>query len=154
LNVPDDVINFIASRVQSNIRELEGTFNRLFAVSQLQRLPLTIETAKAALANLATDGRQRRVSIQEILDAVAEYYRIPVAVLCGKQRDKHIVVPRQIAMYLMRQETQASLLEIGTALGGRDHSTVLHGYEKINREINDNTALRKEVLAIRQQILG
>lgn len=152
--VPDDVVNYIASRVQSNIRELEGTFNRFFAFAQLQHLPLTIDTAKAALSNLAADGRQRRVTIAEILDAVAEYYRIPKEDLCGKQRDKHIVVPRQIAMFLMRQETEASLLEIGQSLGGRDHSTVLHGCEKIGREVNDNTTLRKEVMAIRQQLMG
>ncbi len=152
--VPDEVIQFLASRVQSNIRELEGSLNRLLAFTQLQHMPLTLETAKSALANLATDSRARRVSIPEILDAVAEYYRIPIEDLCGKQRDKHTVAPRHIAMYLMRQETDASLLEIGQALGGRDHSTVLHGCEKISREVNDNTTMRKEVLAIRQQLLG
>ena len=99
-------------------------------------------------------ARQRRVSLDEVLDAVADYYRISLDDLRGKQRDKHIVVPRQVAMYLMRQETEASLLEIGQALGGRDHSTVLHGCEKISREVNENTALRKEVLAIRQQFSG
>jgi len=152
--VPDDVIQYLASRVQSNIRELEGSLNRLLAFSQLQRMPLTIDTAKSALANLATDARQQRVSIDDVLNAVAEYYRLSLDDLRGKQRDKHIVVPRQVAMYLMRQETEASLLEIGQSLGGRDHSTVLHGCEKIGREVNENTALRKEVLAIRQQILG
>jgi chromosomal replication initiator protein len=140
--------------VQSNIRDLEGSFNRLLAMNQLQGLPLTLETAKAALNNLASDGQQKRVSLDEILEAVAEYYRMPREDLCGKQRDKHIVVPRQIAMFLMRELTQASLLDIGNMLGGRDHSTVLHGCEKIARELNDNTALRKEVMAIRQQLLG
>jgi chromosomal replication initiator protein len=152
--VPDEVINFLAGRVQSNIRELEGSLNRLLAFAQLQGLPLTVETVKAALASLANDGRQRRVSIDEILTAVAEHFRVSAQDLCGKQRDKHIVVPRQIAMYLMRQETEASLLEIGQALGGRDHSTVLHGCDKIGRQINDDTSLRKEVLAIRQHLLG
>ncbi|MGO8950935.1 MAG: chromosomal replication initiator protein DnaA [Ktedonobacterales bacterium] len=152
--VPDEVIDYLASRVQSNIRDLEGSFNRLLAMNQLQGLPLTLETAKVALNNLASDGQQKRVSLDEILETVAEYYRIPREDLCGKQRDKHIVVPRQVAMFLMRQETQASLLDIGNALGGRDHSTILHGCEKIAREVNDNTALRKEVMAIRQQLLG
>ncbi|HEU5439569.1 MAG TPA: chromosomal replication initiator protein DnaA [Ktedonobacterales bacterium] len=152
--VPDEVINFLAGRVQSNIRELEGSLNRLLAFAQLQGLPLTVETVKAALASLANDGRQRRVSIDEILTAVAEHFRVSAQDLCGKQRDKHIVVPRQIAMYLMRQETEASLLEIGQALGGRDHSTVLHGCDKIGRQINEDTSLRKEVLTIRQQLLG
>ena len=153
-DVPDEVMTYLASRVQSNIRELEGSFNRLFAFAQLQGLPLTTETAKAALASLSTDGRQRRVSVQEVLDAVAEYYRMSPDELRGKQRDKHIVVPRQVAMYLMRQETDASLLEVGQALGGRDHSTVLHGYEKIAREMNEGSPLRKEVLAIQQQLRG
>ncbi|HEX6122731.1 MAG TPA: chromosomal replication initiator protein DnaA [Ktedonobacterales bacterium] len=152
--VPDEVLTYLAGAVQSNIRELEGSLNRLLAIAQLQGKPLTIETAKSAISNLASDGKQKRVGIQEVLAAVAEHYRIPVADLQGKQRDKHIVVPRQVAMYLMRQETEASLLEIGQALGGRDHSTVLHGCEKISREINENTALRKEVLAIRQQLFG
>jgi chromosomal replication initiator protein DnaA len=152
--VPDEVIDYLASRVQSNIRDLEGSFNRLLAMNQLQGLPLTLETAKAALNNLASDGQQKRVSLDEILETVAEYYRVSREDLCGKQRDKHIVVPRQVAMFLMRQETQASLLDVGNALGGRDHSTVLHGCEKIAREVNDNSALRKEVMAIRQQLLG
>jgi chromosomal replication initiator protein len=152
--VPDDVIQYLASRVQSNIRELEGSLNRLLAFSQLQRMPLTIDTAKAALANLASDARQRRVSIADVLNAVAEFYRLSLDDLRGKQRDKHIVVPRQVAMYLMRQETESSLLEIGQSLGGRDHSTVLHGCDKISREVNENTTLRKEVLAIRQQLSG
>ncbi len=151
---PDEVILYVANRVPSNIRELEGSLNRVLAFAKLQGLPMTIETAKAAMASLATDTRQRRVSIEDILNTVAEYYRIPVDDLKGKQRDKHIVMPRQVAMYLMRQETEASLLEIGQALGGRDHSTVLHGCDKITREVDENTALRKEVLAIRQQLLG
>ncbi len=152
--IPDEIILYLASRVQSNIRELEGSLNRVQAYAQLQGLPLSLDTAKTAMASLASDTRQRRVSIEDILNAVAEHYHIPVDDLRGKQRNSQIVVPRHIAMYLMRQETEASLLEIGQALGGRDHSTVLHGCEKISREINENTALRKEVLAIRQQLAG
>ena len=151
---PDDVILYVANRVQSNIRELEGSLNRVLAFAKLQGLPMTIDTAKAAMANLSTDMRQRRVSIEDVLDAVAEHYRIQVDDLKGKARDKHVVTPRHVAMYLMRQETEASLLEIGQALGGRDHSTVLHGCDKITREVEENTALRKDVAAIRQQLLG
>lgn len=153
-HVPDEVILYVANKVQSNIRELEGSLNRVLAFADLQGLPMSIETAKAAMANLATDTRQRRVSIDDVVNSVADYYRIQVDDLKGKKRDKHIVVPRHVAMYLMRQETEASLLEIGQALGGRDHSTVLHGCENITREVNENTTLRKEVMAIRQQLLG
>jgi chromosomal replication initiator protein len=73
--------------------------------------------------------------------------------MCGKQRDKHIVMPRQVAMYLMRQETQASLLEIGAMFGGRDHSTVLHACEKIDRAMHLDPALRREIVAIREQLM-
>lgn len=152
--IADEVILYLAHRVQSNIRELEGSLNRVVAFAELQGLPMTIETAKSAMASLASDTRQRRVSVDDVAQAVAEYYHISLADLQGKHRDKHIVAPRQVAMYLMRQETDASLLEIGQALGGRDHSTVLHGCEKIARVVNENTALRKEVLAIRQQLVG
>ncbi|HEX8729757.1 MAG TPA: chromosomal replication initiator protein DnaA [Ktedonobacterales bacterium] len=151
---PDDVILYVANRVQSNIRELEGSLNRVLAFAKLQGLPMTIDTAKAAMANLSTDMRQRRVNIEDVLNAVAEHYRIQAEDLKGKARDKHIVTPRHVAMYLMRQETEASLLEIGQALGGRDHSTVLHGCDKIAREVEENTKLRKDVAAIRQQLLG
>ncbi|HLY31514.1 MAG TPA: chromosomal replication initiator protein DnaA, partial [Ktedonobacterales bacterium] len=89
--IPDDVLLYLASHVQSNIRELEGSLNRLLAYATLQGAPLSVETAKAALASLASDGRQRRVSVGDILDAVAEHYHIPQQDLCGKQRDKHIV---------------------------------------------------------------
>jgi chromosomal replication initiator protein len=151
---PDDVILYVANRVQSNIRELEGSLNRVLAFAKLQGLPMTIDTAKAAMANLSIDMRQRRVSVEDVLNAVAEHYRIQADDLKGKARDRHIVTPRHVAMYLMRQETEASLLEIGQALGGRDHSTVLHGCDKIGREVEENTALRKDVAVIRQQLLG
>jgi chromosomal replication initiator protein len=152
--IPDEIVEYLANRVQSNIRELEGSLNRVLAYARLQGMPLSLDTAKVAMASLASDTRQRRVSIEDILTAVAEHYHISAEDLRGKQRDKQIVTPRHIAMYLMRQDTEASLLEIGQALGGRDHSTVLHGCEKIAREINENTGLRKEVLAVRQALAG
>jgi chromosomal replication initiator protein len=152
--VPDDVIVYLASRVQSNIRELEGCLNRVLAYASLHQTLLTLETARAAMTSLMEDGRQRRLKPRQVIEAVAEYYRVPLSELRGKQRDKRIVIPRQVAMYLMRQETDASLLEIGQEVGGRDHSTVLHGCEKIARELNENVTLRKEVAAIRQQLLG
>ncbi len=151
--VPDDIIAYIAGRVQTNIRELEGCLNRLMAYQQLHRTELTMEVARAAMSSLGNDTREPRLSIQQIAQAVAEYYHISLEDMCGKQRDKHIVMPRQIAMYLMRQETQSSLLEIGQLFGGRDHSTVLHACEKIDRAVNINPALRREIVAIREQLL-
>ena len=151
--VPDDIIAYIAGRVQTNIRELEGCLNRLMAYQQLHRTDLTMEVARAAMSSLGNDARESRLTSMQIAEAVAEYYHISLDAMCGKQRDKHIVTPRQIAMYLMRQETQASLLEIGQLFGGRDHSTVLHACEKIERDVNLNPALRREIVAIREQLL-
>ncbi len=151
--VPDDIIAYIAGRVQTNIRELEGCLNRLMAYQQLHRTELTMDVARAAMSSLGNDARESRLTSQQIAEAVAEYYHVSLDAMCGKQRDKHIVTPRQIAMYLMRQETQASLLEIGQIFGGRDHSTVLHACEKIERDVNLNPALRREIVAIREQLL-
>jgi chromosomal replication initiator protein len=151
--VPDDIIAYIAGRVQTNIRELEGCLNRLMAYQQLHHTDLTMEVARAAMSSLGNDNKESHLNIQQIAQAVAEYYHISLESMCGKQRDKHIVMPRQIAMYLMRQETQASLLEIGQLFGGRDHSTVLHACEKIDRAVNINPALRREIVAIREQLL-
>jgi chromosomal replication initiator protein len=152
-HIPDDIIAYIAGRVQTNIRELEGCLNRLMAYQQLHRTDLTLDVARAAMSSLGNDNRESRLNSRQIAQAVAEYYHISLDAMCGKQRDKHIVMPRQIAMYLIRQETQASLLEIGQLFGGRDHSTVLHACEKIERAVNLNPTLRREVIAIREQLL-
>lgn len=151
--VPNDVIAFIAGRVQTNIRELEGCLNRLMAYQQLHRTDLTIDVARAAMSSLGNDSRESNLNIRQIAQAVAEHYHISLEDMCGKQRDKHIVMPRQVAMYLMRQETQASLFEIGQLFGGRDHSTVLHAYEKIDQAVNVNPTLRREIVAIREHLL-
>jgi len=152
-HVPNDIIAYIAGRVQTNIRELEGCLNRLMAYQQLHQTELTMDVARAAMSSLGNDSKESHLNVQQIAQAVAEYYHITLESMCGKQRDKHIVMPRQIAMYLMRQETQASLLEIGQLFGGRDHSTVLHACEKIDRAVNINPALRREIVAIREQLL-
>src|SRR6266567_503248 len=153
--VPNDVIAFIAGRVQTNIRELEGCLNRLMAYQQLHRTDLTIDVARTAMSSLGNDSRESNLNIRQIAQAVAEYYHISLEDMCGKQRDKHIVMPRQVAMYLMRQETKVSLFEIGQLFGGRDHSTVLHACEKIEQAVkNDiNPTLRREIVAIREHLL-
>ena len=152
-HVPDDIIAYIAGRVQTNIRELEGCLNRLMAYQQLHHTELTMEVARAAMSSLGEDVHESRLSSRQIAEIVAEFYHISLDAMCGKQRDKYIVMPRQIAMYLIRQETSVSLLEIGQLFGGRDHSTVLHACEKIDRAINVNPTLRREIVAIREQLL-
>lgn len=152
VRVPDEVIDFLAHRIQSNIRELEGSLNRVVAFANLNRQSISIELASTALSELLENTRRQRVTGESILDAVSKYFGIDLKVLKGRQRSRNIVVPRQIAMYLMREETEASLVEIGSALGGRDHTTVLHGCEKIAEEINSDSRLRSDVLDIRNRL--
>jgi chromosomal replication initiator protein len=152
-HVPNEIIAYVAGRVQTNIRELEGCLNRLMAYQQLHHTELTMEVARAAMSSLVEDVHESRLNSRQIAETVADFYHISLEAMCSKQRDKHIVMPRQIAMYLIRQETQVSLLEIGQLFGGRDHSTVLHACEKIDRAININPTLRREIVAIREQLL-
>ena len=152
VQVPDEVINFLAHKIQSNIRELEGSLNRVVAYANLNRQPSTVELAQTALSDLLGNGRRSHVTPDAIVEAVAEFYDIDLKIMSGKPRARNIAVPRQVAMYLMRQETEASLMEIGHVLGGRDHTTVLHGCEKIADAINTDPRLRSEVMQIRAKL--
>lgn len=148
--VPDDVIAVIARQVQSNIRELEGAFNRVVANAQLTGAPLTVEMATATLADLL--ARPTSVSVDQIIRLVAEYFGVEIAAVCGQSRSRDLVRPRQIAMYLARQEAGASLPHIGSAMGGRDHTTILYGVNKMVEEIEHDDSLRREVLSIRERL--
>lgn len=151
--VPADVIDLLAQRVQRNVRELEGALTTVVAYARLNELPLTVETVGKALADV-TERRGRQVQPADVLAAVSKHFGVEPKLLRGKQRDREVVVPRQVAMYLMREETSASLLEIGRELGGRDHSTVLHGWEKIKTEAEVDDRLRRDVLAVREKLLA
>ena len=150
--ITSDVIEFIARKVVSNIRELEGALNRIVAYASMGAMPIGIELAQAVLSNVLYNPKKRQVTPERIAKVVSEYYSVPMDVLQGQKRDKAIVVPRQIAMFLMREETDVSLLRIGAELGGRDHSTVLHACDKINREVAVNDELRREIAAVRELI--
>ncbi|HUG55676.1 MAG TPA: chromosomal replication initiator protein DnaA [Candidatus Limnocylindrales bacterium] len=150
--VPPPVIDFLAQRIVSNIRELEGALTRIVAYATLNAVPVTTDLAQTMLQNILYNPRRQSLSPDKIVEIVAKYYGVPVEQLRGKARDKQIVLPRQIAMYLMREETEAPLLRIGEALGGRDHSTVLHGCDKIEREMADNDDFRRDVSALREQL--
>ena len=150
--ITSDVIEFIARKVVSNIRELEGALNRIVAYASMSAVPISIELAQAVLANVIYNPKKRQVTPERIAKVVADYYGVPMEALQGQKRDKAIVMPRQIAMFLMREETDVSLLRIGAELGGRDHSTVLHACDKINRESAVNDELRREIAAVRELI--
>ena len=150
--VPPPVIDFLAQRIVSNIRELEGALTRIVAYAALNAVPMTVQLAQDMLQNILYNPHRKTLSPERIVEAVARYFGVPLEQLKGKARDKQIVVPRQIAMYLMREETEAPLIRIGEALGGRDHSTVLHGCEKIEREMAENDDFRRDIGALREAL--
>ncbi len=152
VRVDSDALEFIARKVASNIRELEGALNRIVAYASMQGMPISVDLAQAVLSNVLYSPRKRAITPERIAIAVADYYDVELDALRGQKRDRAIVVPRQIAMYLMREETDVSLLRIGAELGGRDHSTVLHGCKKIDQEASRNEELRRELAAVRESI--
>jgi chromosomal replication initiator protein len=152
VRVDPEALEFIARKVVSNIRELEGALNRIAAYASMQGMPITVDLAQAVLSNVLYSPRKRAVTPERIAMAVADYYDVDLEALRGQKRDRAIVVPRQIAMYLMREETDVSLLRIGAELGGRDHSTVLHACKKIDQELARNEELRRELSAMRESI--
>jgi chromosomal replication initiator protein len=150
--IQSDVIEFIARKVVSNIRELEGALNRIVAYASMGAMPISIELAQAVLSNVLYNPKKRQITPERIAKAVSEYYGVALEQLRGQKPDKAIVVPRQNAMFLMREETDVSLLRIGAELGNRDHSTVLHACDKITRESSANDELRREIAAVRELI--
>jgi len=151
--LPEDVVEYVARRDQSNIRELEGALNRILAYVALTGKALSVETAIEAMAEGTPSGRRTAVNPAEVVEAVAGGFRIEVKDLRGRSRSREIVVPRQIAMYLIRELTDVSLVDIGAVLGDRDHTTVMHGIDKIKRELESSSDLRTQIMQIRETIL-
>ena len=150
--VSDDILESIARRVQSNIRELEGALNRVLAFADLSGTPLTSQLVEVALADLLP--QRSDVEPQKIIELVAREFQTSVEALLGRDRSQKIAQPRQVAMYLLRKETNASLPQIGEVLGGRDHTTVMYAIEKVASDIETKTDLRKRVVHIKQQLYG
>ena len=147
----DDVIQFIASNVKSNIRELEGALNKLIAYSNLERKnirEITVEIAGEILRDILLPDEKREITPELIIQTVAEHYGITMADIAGNKRNNEIVVPRQIAMYLCRKMTDASLKSIGSLLGKRDHTTIINGQKKIEEEIKSNNSSVKNNIDI------
>jgi chromosomal replication initiator protein len=148
--VDDAVIELIARRVQSNIRELEGALTRVLAYADLIGQTLTLELANSALADLLP--RTRTLTPPQIINAVADFYNTTPEALIGPDRTKDLALSRQVAMYLIREETDASLPAVGEALGGRDHTTIMYGYKKIADMIERDDTLRRQIIAIRERM--
>jgi chromosomal replication initiator protein len=150
--VSEAVLTFIAHKVQKNIRELEGALTRVLAFSAIHQRPVDEEEAARLLEDIIPAGNRRPLTIDRIQETVAEYYQVSLEDMKSKRRDKHIVFPRQVAMYVVREETPSSLPVIGQAFGGRDHTTALHSIEKIMNELKEDERLRYEVQSIRERL--
>jgi chromosomal replication initiator protein len=148
--VPAELIELIARRVQSNIRELEGALNRVLAYADILGHPLNAEVAASALADFLP--RHRSLSPSQIVEGVAEFYNVTVSDLIGRERSRDVALPRQVAMYLIRKETDASLPQIGDVLGGRDHTTVIYGCDKVADMVERDDTMRRQLLTLRERL--
>ena len=145
LQIPDDTLNYIAGKIASNIRELEGALQRVSAFSHLSGQPISTSLAAEALNSLDQEGIEHELTIPEIQAKVAKYFHVTVSELRGKKRVKSIVIPRQIAMYLARELTDASLPKIGHDFGGKDHTTVIHAHDKIAKAVETDVDIKKDI---------
>ena len=152
LSVPEDVLLFIAKTVISNIRELEGALNRILAFSSLTNKPITVELANEALKDLISKDRPKIITAEYIQEIVATYFHLKPEELKSSKRTRNIAYPRQIAMYLCRKLTDLSLPKIGEKFGGRDHTTIIHGFEKISRELQTDIVLTQMLNELESKI--
>lgn len=149
-----EVVSYIASHIQNNIRELEGALNRIIAFHQFNNTAITLENAKNILATItkAAAGGKKNITPKDIIKVVSEFYDLNVDGLTGKSREKRLAYPRQIIMYLMREELNSSYPAIGHELGGRDHTTAIHAFNKICNEIEGCEKTKQEVSSIRERL--
>lgn len=152
LSIDDNTLDYIASQVDTNIRELEGALVKVQAHATIEREDINIDLAKEALTDLKLVQKNRGLQISKIQEVVANYFQTSTAELKGKKRVKQIVVPRQIAMYLSRELTDASLPKIGQEFGGKDHTTVMHAVEKIDRAIKTDSDIKSSVYDLKAML--
>jgi chromosomal replication initiator protein len=151
--LPQEVVEYIARNISQNIRELEGALTQLMAYCELHGIEPSIAVATGILGNIAANKpKLKPLNVKIILDKTASYYDLHVEDITGPKRDKEIVVPRQIAMYLMRHELNLSFPKIASAVGGRDHTTAMHSVSKIERQLEADETLRNEVNLIKERL--
>ncbi|HTD66879.1 MAG TPA: chromosomal replication initiator protein DnaA, partial [Candidatus Limnocylindria bacterium] len=153
LNLPDDVLNFIAERIRTNIRRLEGALTRVASYASITNTVLTVERTEALLRELLQEEGRHTITIEVIQKKVAEHFDIRIADMTSRRRPENIAFPRQIAMYLARQLTESSLNVIGEAFGGRDHGTVLHAYRLVKDRMEVNSDVRQSVSFLEKQLM-
>ncbi len=154
VGLDDAVIELIAKRIQRNVRELEGSLNRMVAYAQLMHVDITLDTTERILNDVAPEQTRASIDPQRILSDVANYYGLKVDDLVARNRRRSVSIPRQIAMYLLIHEIGLPPTQVGRLLGGRDHSTVIHGAGKVNAEMNEDSELRHDVQAIKESIFA
>ena len=150
--VCDDALLFLAERVHRNIRELEGGLNRVLALADLTGQAVNLDLVKRAVYDMLSSTTDRRIPDSVVIDAVASFFSVKTEVLKGRRRDRQTARARQVAMYLLREDSSLGLTAIGRLLGGRDHSTVMHGCDRITNELNVDANLRRSILKIREQL--
>lgn len=154
IEVPDDVMNYIATKIQSNIRELEGALIRIVAYSSLTNKEITLDLAEEALKDIFSTNKPRKITVDLIKEVVSKDFNVKVEDFNSKKRTRSIAYPRQIAMYLTRELTDLSLPKIGEEFGGRDHTTVIHAYDKISKEMATDEDLKNRIDALIKDIKG
>jgi chromosomal replication initiator protein len=147
-----EIVNYIASNIQNNVRELEGALNRIMAFNELNNAAPTLESTKNLLSAATTRPRKSGLTAKQIISTVANFFDISLENLLGNSRKKELVVPRQIAMYLMREELKSSYPNIGNELGGRDHTTAMHACSKITAESENDEKMKQDLSLIRQRL--
>lgn len=151
-NISEDVIKYIATNIKSNIRELEGAFNKVMAGAKLEKKEVTLELAEQALKDIISPDEKKVITPEYIISVVAEHYGVTPADLSGNKRNSKIVMPRQVSMYLCREIISTPLKNIGKALGNRDHTTVMHGIEKIENELQNDDNLKNTIDILKKKI--
>ena len=151
-HIPEDVLQFIATNIKSNIRELEGSLNKLIALYKLKNEEINISLAAEALKDLISPDENRKITPELIIETVSEHFGISVSDLKSASRDAKTTNARHIAMYLCRAMTDTPLKTVGSLLGGRDHSTVKHGVDKMSKDMENNDSLKNTISIIQKKI--
>ncbi|MCD8371061.1 MAG: chromosomal replication initiator protein DnaA, partial [Clostridiales bacterium] len=153
LNIDNEVIKYIATNIKSNIRELEGALTKIVAFSKLKtKKEITVPLAEEALKDMISQNGQANITPDYIIEIVAEHFDLTPLDITSQRRSKDVVYPRQICMYLCRTMTQIPLQQIGSYIGGRDHTTVMHGYEKVCKDLNNNPTLSNTIDILKKKI--
>ena len=152
IEIPDEILNYIATNIKSNVRELEGALNKLIAYRRLENAEITMDIAVRELSSIISPDKPREITPQTIIEVVADHFKITIDQMVSSNRSSFIARPRQIAMYLCKTMTDCSLDVIGSFLGGRNHSTIIHGAQKIAEEYEKDPELKEQIDAIRKKL--